>query len=137
MTQSNQSPNQPPDLGSALRELGQQLETAFRAAIDNEHTRQVQQELVSGFRNLGEQVQSALKTIAEDPRLQELAERGQQKLHELERSQAAQELQHALAQGIDQLNKQLAEFIRRIQTPAGGEPSTGATTPLDKDNDSF
>ncbi|PMP75943.1 MAG: hypothetical protein C0184_13425, partial [Chloroflexus aggregans] len=119
MTQSNQSPNQPPDLGTALRELGQQLETAFRAAIDNEHTRQVQQELVSGFRNLGEQVQSALKTIADDPRLQELAERGQQKLHELERSQAAQELQHALAQGIDQLNKQLAEFIRRMQPPAG------------------
>ncbi len=134
MSQSNQKPDQTPDLGAELRELGQQIETALRSALESERARQLQQELLAGLQRVGEQVQSAVKVIADSPQVQELAERGQQTLHQIQQSQAAHDLQQTLAKGIAQLNEQLAEFIKRIQTPSGGEPATGETTRLDKDD---
>jgi len=130
MSQPEQQPDQSPDLGAELLELGQRIETALRSALESERARQVQHELLSGLRTLGEQVQTAVKTIAEHPRVHELAERGQQTLHQLQQSQAAQELQQTLARGIAQLNEQLAEFIKQMQSPP---PATGETTRLDKD----
>ncbi|MCS6888976.1 hypothetical protein [Chloroflexus sp.] len=137
MSQPDQKPDQTPDLGAELRELGQQIEAALRTALESERARQLQQELLNGLRTVGEQVQSAVKVIAENPRVQELAERGQQTLHQLQQSQAAHDLQQTLAQGIAQLNAQLAEFIKRMQSPAGGEPATGETTRLDQNKDDF
>ncbi|WP_298820129.1 hypothetical protein [Chloroflexus sp.] len=134
MSQQDQKPDQTPDLGAELRELGQQIEAALRAALENERARQVQQELLHGLRTVGEQVQSAAKLIAENPRVQELAERGQQALNQIQQSQAAHDLQQTLAQGIAQLNDRLAELIKRMQSPTGGEPATGETTRLDQDN---
>ncbi|WP_322512573.1 hypothetical protein [Chloroflexus sp.] len=137
MSQPDQKPDQTPDLGAELRELGQQIEAALRTALESERARQLQQELLNGLRTVGEQVQSAVKVIAENPRVQELAERGQQTLHQLQQSQAAHDLQQTIAQGIAQLNAQLAEFIKRMQSPAGGEPATGETTRLDQNKDDF
>lgn len=133
MSQSDQTP----DLGSELRELGQQIETAIRTVFESEYARQLQQELLNGLRTIGEQVQTAVQVIAEHPRVQELAERGQQTLHQFQQSQAAQDLQQTLAQGIAQLNEQLAEFIKRMQSASGGEPATGETTRLNPDQDDF
>ncbi len=131
MSDPERQPDQSPDLGAELRELGQQIEAALRSALESERARQLQQELLSGLRTLGEQVQAATKAIAEHPRLHELAERGQQTLHQLQQSQAAQELQQTVARGIAQLNEQLAEFIKRMQSPP---PATGETTRFDKDD---
>lgn len=93
MSQPEQKPDQTPDLAAELRELGQQIEAALRSALESERARQLQQELLNGLRAVNEQVQTAAKMIAENPRVQELAERGQQALHQLQQSQAAHDLQ--------------------------------------------
>ena len=53
----NNSSNQRPgsdkdssDLLKELREMGQQLETAFRTAIESERAKQLQQDIVGGVR---------------------------------------------------------------------------------------
>ncbi|WP_322817046.1 hypothetical protein [Chloroflexus sp.] len=130
MSQPEQKPDQTPDLAAELRELGQQIEAALRSALESERARQLQQELLSGLRAVNEQVQTATRMIAENPRVQDLAERGQHALHQIQQSQAVHDLQQTLAQGIAQLNEQLAEFIKRMQSPP---PATGETTRLDKD----
>ncbi len=132
--QPGQRPDETPNLGAELLELGQQIEAALRTALESERARQLKQELVTGLRHVSEQMQSAVKMIADDPRVQELAERGQQTLHQIQQSQAAHDLQQALAQGIAQLNDRLAEFIKRLQAAADGEPATGETTRLDRDD---
>ncbi|MGQ9613964.1 MAG: hypothetical protein ACUVSL_10950 [Chloroflexus sp.] len=130
MSQPEQKPDQTPDLAAELHELGQQIEAALRSALESERARQLQQELLNGLRAVNEQVQTATKMIAENPRVQELAERGQQALHQLQQSQATHDLQQTLARGIAQLNEQLAELIKRMQSPP---PATGETIRLEKD----
>jgi hypothetical protein len=48
------------DLGSELREMAQQLEAAFRAALESERTKQLQRDLAGGMRELSTQIQNTL-----------------------------------------------------------------------------
>ncbi|MBX0330430.1 hypothetical protein K2Z83_22475 [Oscillochloris sp. ZM17-4] len=133
--EDNNSGQQPhSDLGSELRELGQQIEQAVRNAMESDRARQLQQDIASGMQEIGTQMQSALKAIQEDERLRKLAERGQQAINQAQESQAAKDFQEALTRGIAQLNDQMAAFVSRLQQSAGGDSAaTGETTRLDDD----
>lgn len=142
MSQPENETNQPQqphsDLGSELRELGQQLETAVRSAIQSDKAKQVQQDVASGMKEIGTQIQAAFKAIQENPRVQQLVERGEQALGQAQQSKAAQDFQETLARGIAQLNDQLAAFVTRMRqpdasAPAAPPPATGETTRLDPD----
>ena len=80
-TSPNANPEPGPDANTSdllkeLREMGQQLETAFRTAIESDRAKQLQQDIVGGVRELAGQVQSAVKSLQSDPRLQKAEERG-------------------------------------------------------------
>lgn len=148
MSQPEDKDNQPQppagDLASELRELGQQLETALRSAIQSDKARQVQQDVSSGMKEIGTQLQAAFKAIQENPRVQQFVERGEQAVSQAQHSKAAQDFQETLSRGVAQLNDQLAAFVARMRQPdaeppadappaEGSAPATGETTRLDPD----
>lgn len=138
------------DLGSELRELGQQLEQAFRSALENERAKNLQRDFIAGIREIGNQMQLGLSSLKDDPRVQNLAERGQQVVNQAQESPAARDFQQALARGVAQLKEQIASFNTQMQSrdvpPAGPaaqsvnieheedeHPATGETTRLDSE----
>ncbi len=146
MSQPENNSNQPPqpqnDLGSELRELGQQLEAAVRTAIHSDQARQVQQDVSSGLKEIGTQLFTALKSIQDSPQLQHLVERGEQAVSQAQQNPATQDFQEALSRGIAQLNDQLAAFVVRMREPDSSDtpptstdtpPTTSETTRLDPD----
>ncbi len=154
MSDSDNQPKPPQgDLASELRELGQQLETAVRNALQSDKARQVQQDMAAGMQEIGTQMKSALKAIQENPSLQQFVERSEQAVSQAQQSKATHDFQEALARGVAQLNDQLANFITNLsqntsaqepqqappaepqQAPPAEEPppATGETTRLDPD----
>lgn len=132
-TNNPQDQKQGADLANELRELGQQIEQAVRAAFQNERAQTMQRDISAGMREIGTQVQHALQAIKEDPRIQHLAERGQQAVVQAQESQAAKDLQETLARGIAQLNDQLASFINRTRSSSATEMPGAQNVPIDHD----
>lgn len=130
----NQPENQPQssDLGTELRELGQQIEHALRTALESERAKQIQKDVAAGVKEIGSQVQSAIKAVQENPRVQHLVDRGEQAVQQAQQSQAAHDFQETLARGIAQLNEQLAAFAARLRSN-NEPPATGETTRLDEE----
>jgi hypothetical protein len=136
------------DLTGELREMAQQLEAAFRAALESERTKQLQRDLAGGMRELSTQIQSALKSLQTNPRVQQAEERGRQVLSQARESKVAHDLQETIVSGISQLNDQLRKLVERLETDRAGqvggpdtqqvpieqEPAIGETTHL-KDED--
>jgi hypothetical protein len=134
-----------PELATELREMGQQLEAAFRAALESERAKQLQRDLAGGMRELSSQIQSALKSLQTNPRLQQAEERSRQVIAQARDSKVAQDIQDTIVGGIAQLNDQLRKLVDRLETDRAGqpdssttqhvpiehEPSTGETTQLD------
>jgi hypothetical protein len=153
-TPNSAGPQQTPgagrdDLVAELREMGQQLEAAFRAAIESDRAKQLQRDLASGVREMTEQVKTAVKTIQSDPRIQQAEERGKQVVSQARESKVAHDLQETLVSGIAQINLQLRKLVERIEsegsrvagTPAQNVPvdreppaATGETTRLDDED---
>lgn len=129
--------NQPQtDIGAELRELGQQIEQAVRTALESDRAKQVQNDISAGFKEIGAQLNKAIESIKDDPRVQQLAEKGEEAVSKARSSQAANDFQEALARGIAQLNEQLSAFVTRMRSeapPEGGAATTGETTRLDPD----
>ena len=69
MSENTPNTNQPgndkdsSDLLGELREMGQQIETAFRAAIQSDRAKQLQKDLSGGVREITEQLKTAAKTV--------------------------------------------------------------------------
>jgi heparin binding hemagglutinin HbhA len=133
------------DLTTELREMGQQLEAAFRAAIESDRAKQLQRDLVGGVRELSGQIQTTLHSLQSNPRVQQAEERGRQVLSQARESKVVQDLQETIVSGIAQLNDQLRKLVDRLETDRAGqasntptqqvpidhEPTTGETTHLD------
>jgi len=132
-----------------VRELGNQLEAAFRAALESERTKQLQRDLMGGLKELSTQVKAALKNAQENPRVQQASERGLEVIRTAQHSKTAHDLQETLVSGVAQLNMQVRKLVERLETSdneATGStptqhvavehgdtiPSTGATTRLDE-----
>ena len=137
------------DLSNELREMGQQLEAAIRAALESERAKQLQRDLAGGMRELSNQIQHALKSVQSSPRLQQAEERGRQVLAQARDSKVAQDLQDTIVGGIAQLNDRLRKLVDRLendssaqssnpatqQVPIEQEPAIGETTRLSDDED--
>jgi len=132
------------DLAGELREMAQQLEAAFRAALESERTKQLQRDLAGGMRELSTQIQNTLKSLQTNPRVQQAEERGRQVLNQARESKVAHDLQETIVSGIAQLNDQLRKLVERLESdrvsqvggpdthpvPIEQEPATGETTRL-------
>jgi hypothetical protein len=130
---SGQTPGEPtpgphketPDIVGELREMGQQLEAVFRAAVESERTKQLQRDLAGGFREMTHQVQSALKSVQENPRVQQAEERGREVFNQAQQSKVVQDVQETVISGIAQLNEQLRKIVDRLEhEPSDPPPSS-------------
>ena len=115
------------DLLSELREMGQQLEMAFRAAIQSERAKQLQKDLAGGVREITDQLKTAAKTVQKDTRFQQVEERGRQAVAQARQSKVVQDIQETLVSGIAQLNEQLRKVVDRLQSEVN-PPSSGTPT---------
>jgi heparin binding hemagglutinin HbhA len=134
------------DLMKELREMGHQLETAFRTTIESDRAKQLQQDIVGGVRELAGQVQSAVKSLQDNPRVQQAEQRGRQAVEQARESKVVQDIQETIVTGLAQLNAQLRKVVDRLESeankpsgpasqnvPADQEPpATGETTRLDE-----
>jgi len=114
------------DLLSELREMGQQLEMAFRAAIQSERAKQLQKDLAGGVHEITEQLKTAAKTVQNDTRFQQAEERGRQAVAQARESKVVQDIQETLVTGIAQLNEQLRKVVDRLQSDVN-PPSSGSS----------
>ncbi|MEO7912221.1 MAG: hypothetical protein ABIV47_21465 [Roseiflexaceae bacterium] len=124
---ANQQPGNNKDSGDLLeelREMGQQLETAFRAAIQSDRAKQLQKDLAGGVREITEQLKTAAKSVQNDTRFQQAEERGRQAVAQARESKVVQDIQETLVNGITQLNEQLRKVVDRIQAEVNA-PSAG------------
>jgi heparin binding hemagglutinin HbhA len=112
------------DLVKELREMGQQLETAFRTAIESDRAKQLQQDIVGGVRELAGQVQSAVKTLQENPRVQQAEQRGRQAVEQARDSKVVDRLENE----ANKPGGPAAQNVPVEQEP----PATGETTRLDE-----
>ena len=129
-TNSNQQPGNNKnsgDLLDELREMGQQLESAFRAAIQSDRAKQLQKDLAGGVREITEQLKTAAKTVQSDTRFQQAEERGRQAVAQARESKVVQDIQETLVSGLAQLNEQLRKVVDRIQSEVNA-PSSGPST---------
>jgi heparin binding hemagglutinin HbhA len=126
---SDDSPTPQPDLGAELRRLGNQIETAVRAALESEQARHLRDELVDTTRDFGQRVETLMNRVVEDDRVRDLTERGQQTIERVVESEPVQEVQHRLAEGLGLLNQQLAALIARLQQPAATPPADDDQSP--------
>ena len=133
MSQNTPNANQQPgndkdsgDLLNELREMGQQLETAFRAAIQSDRAKQLQKDLAGGVREITEQLKTAAKTVQNDTRFQQAEERGRQAVAQARESKVVQDIQETLVTGIAQLNEQLRKVVDRLQSEANA-PASGSS----------
>lgn len=134
------------DLASELREMGQQVEAALRAAIESERAKQIQRDLAGGVRELTSQLQTAVRTIQTNPQFQQAEERGRQAISQAKQSKFVQDLEDAVTTGFSQLNDQLRKLVDRLEServsrasgttsqnvPVEHEPATGETTRLEE-----
>jgi heparin binding hemagglutinin HbhA len=135
MTEEPQGPQGQPsgqgrnsDLVGELRQLGQQLEQLFTTALSSEQARTFQNEVTRGVREIGVQVQHAIKNVQENPRVQELEERGKRAINEARESQYFDRLQDTLVKGLSYLNEQVSTLAERLKTDAPSGTSPASTT---------
>jgi heparin binding hemagglutinin HbhA len=130
------------ELQTELREMGKQLESAFKATIESDQAKKIQADLAAGVRELSSQVRTAVQNASSDPRVQEAEERGRQAFTQARESRIVQDMQELLISGISQINTQLRNLVDRMEqsakpgpstqhVPVDQEPKTGETTKLD------
>jgi len=139
---SNQNPNQSQDddtrnaasdLASELREMGQQLEAAFRAAIESEQAKQLQRDLVGGVHEMSTQIKATLQSLQSNPRIQQAEERGRQMFAQARESKAVHDLQETIVNGIAHLNNQLRKLVDRLESDASARPNAAQDVPIERE----
>jgi heparin binding hemagglutinin HbhA len=134
---TSQQPGQDKDsaeLMNELREMGQQLEAAFRAAIQSDRAKQLQKDLAGGVREITAQLKTAVKTVQSDARFQQAEERGRQAVAQARESKVVQDIQETLVTGIGQLNEQLRKVVERLQAEANTPASSSQNVPVEDES---
>lgn len=129
---SDQTPNagQPepqketPDLATELREMGQQLETLFRAFIESERTKQMQATVAKSVRDLAAAMRQTAEKIQTDPRFQQVEDRGRQALERARESQVFHDVQEALVTGLEQINTRLQKLVEKLEAERAASAQT-------------
>jgi hypothetical protein len=137
----SEDPNRPtseretPDLTEELRDLGQQIERAFRAVVESERAKQLQKDVASGVREVTTQLRSAVDSLQKDPRVQQAENRGREAFTNVKDSKIGQDIQDAFVTGLASLNTQLRNLVERIEQeankPASSTPSQ--QVPIDQE----
>jgi MinD-like ATPase involved in chromosome partitioning or flagellar assembly len=116
------------DLKEELREMGQQLEHAFRTVIESDRSKQLQRDMAAGVREITTQLRTAVESLQSDPRVKQAEERGREAFDDLRESKLAQEVQETVVTGIAALNVQLRKLVERIEEEARRASSGSSAT---------
>jgi hypothetical protein len=129
--------------------MGQQFEALFRATIENERVKQMQNDITNGFKQISNNFETMIESIQSDPRVKEAEGRGREAVEQLQQSKIVHDMQEVLIQGITQVNERLRQVVERVQAvgeapaseksqdvpieqePPTSPPTTGETTKLD------
>ncbi len=116
------------ELVAELQQLGQQLESTFRAFVTGPG-QTIRREVSEAFEELGTQVQRAVHAIQQRPEASELEQKARRALQQVGEKPIVREVEETLVGGIQQLNLQLRKLVDRIERqPASGEQPQAATT---------
>ncbi len=126
MPPRNEQTRETPDLVNELREMGQQLESMFRAFVESDRAKQLQRDLAGGVQEISKQVQIALRSAQENPRFQQAEERGRQVLSQAQQSKLVNDVQETLISGLAQLNMQIKRATERLQQEENASRGTTA-----------
>ena len=138
------------ELQNELREMGRQLEAAFRTTLESDKAKRVQADLTAGVREITKQVRIAVESAQTNPQVQEVEQRGREVIKQASENKLVQDVQDMVLTGISQLNLQLRKLVERMETEvdqarshtqshqvpsdhepdSGNQPSTGETTRL-------
>jgi hypothetical protein len=123
-SQSQEKPPNPntPDLFRELHNFGNQLEQVVRGAWESEQAKTFQRDIATGVEALGHQVHSAMSSVKKNEEFTNLTERGQKAVNEFQESEFVRDLHNVLAQGMSQLNQQLADFVNNMNQPRPDQP---------------
>ncbi len=113
------------DLATELREMGQQLETLFRAFIESERTKQMQATVAKSVRDLAAAMRQTAEKIQTDPRFQQVEDRGRQALERARESQVFHDVQEALVTGLEQINTRLQKLVEKLEAERAASAQTG------------
>lgn len=110
-----------PELVTELQQLGQQLETTFRAFLSGPG-QTIRREVSEAFEELGTQVQRAVSAIQQRPAAAELEEKARRAIQQVGEKPIVREVEETLVSGIQQVNLQLRKLVDRIEGSAGQAP---------------
>ena len=99
------------DLRQELRELAETLEQAVRGLTSSERTKEIEQEVRTGFSTLRQQAETALQEAKLPEAAQEFSVQAKRVAQEAVRHQTAQQTLATIARGLQALNQQLERLI--------------------------
>jgi len=109
-------------IADELRELGQQLSAALKAAWESEERLELQREISEGLLALGEQIEEVARRARESEALQEAETDVKEAVAKAKRSDVVQNLRQGLVDGLQSINRELARLTSAQKDEAGGTP---------------
>lgn len=106
------------ELVAELQQLGQQLETTFRAFVAGPG-QTIRREVSEAFQELGTQVQRAVGAIQQRPEAAELEQKARRAIQQVGEKPIVREVEETLVTGIQQINLQLRKLVDRIEGSPG------------------
>ena len=117
-TEPEQSRTTPPrreDVAAEVRELGERVQEAIRAAVESPRTKEVQQQVSEGFAELARQVEAALRAAQESRETRRLGEQAKQVVESARSGEIVDEVRSGLVRGLRVLNEQLERLVERLE----------------------
>lgn len=112
------------DIADELRTLGQQLGTAIKALWEAEETRALRQEIHQGALEAGRHIESALKTVQESDAARQFGTQVKETVDKAKDSETAGKIEQGIVAGLQELNKQLGQFIDSWVGKSGQPPAS-------------
>jgi len=107
--------SQETDLAQELRELGEQLKRAIRAARDHPHTKEFERQISQAVTDLGAQIDRAVQSAKGDERVKKAGEQVKQAAQSVKESSAPEDIAHGLAKGVRALNEQIRRAVEEAE----------------------
>ena len=104
-----------------LRELGQQLSSAFMSLWESEDSRKLRTEIEQGFLEIGQQVETAVKSARDSDAAKQFSEQVKETMDKARESEIAAKLEDGLVTGLRELNQQLSAAVSSLEADASSE----------------
>ena len=104
-----------------LRELGQQLSSAFMSLWESEDSRKLRTEIEQGFLEIGQQVETAVKSARDSDAAKQFSEQVKETVDRARESEIASKFEDGLVTGLRELNQQLSAAVSSLEADATSE----------------